>query len=54
LKVVNTIITELAVIQVTGDGLVLDEIHPDTTVEDVLRLTAATLEVHDPVRRMRL
>jgi 3-oxoacid CoA-transferase subunit B len=54
LKVVNTIITELAVIQVTGDGLVLDEIHPDTTVEDVRRVTSAPLEFYDPVRRMQI
>src|SRR5690348_17568030 len=32
LKVVDTIVTELAVIQVTPEGLVLEEIAPDTTV----------------------
>lgn len=35
----NRIITELAVIDVTADGLVLREINKNTTVEDVVRLT---------------
>jgi 3-oxoacid CoA-transferase subunit B len=52
MKVVNTIITELAVIQVTPGGLVLEEISPETTVEDVQRLTAAPLIVRNPVSRM--
>ncbi|HEY3381564.1 MAG TPA: 3-oxoacid CoA-transferase subunit B [Vicinamibacterales bacterium] len=41
--VVDTIITELAVIAVTSDGLVLKEIASDVTVADVRRATAATL-----------
>jgi 3-oxoacid CoA-transferase subunit B len=54
LKVVNTIVTELAVIQVTPDGLVLEEIAPDTTVEEVQQLTGAKLIVREPVQAMRL
>src|ERR1700676_4061722 len=48
LKVVNTIVTELAVIQVTPGGLVLEKMAPDTTVEEVLKLTAAKLLVPRP------
>ena len=54
LKVVNTIVTELAVIQVTPDGLVLEEIAPDTTVEEVQKLTAAKLIVKQPLKTMVL
>jgi 3-oxoacid CoA-transferase subunit B len=41
LKVVNTIITELAVIQVTGEGLRLDEIAAGVSVDDLRRVTEA-------------
>ena len=51
-KVVNTIITELAVIQVTPRGLVLEEIAPETSVEEVRSLTGAALEVRETPRRM--
>jgi 3-oxoacid CoA-transferase subunit B len=54
LKVVNTIVTELAVIQVTPDGLVLEEIAPDTTVEEVQKLSAAKLIVKQPLQTMPL
>lgn len=50
--VVHTIMTEMAVIEVTPEGLVLREIAPDTTVEDVQKATAATLIVHEPVKTM--
>jgi 3-oxoacid CoA-transferase subunit B len=52
LGVVSTIITELAVIQVTTAGLVLEEIAPDTTVDEVQRLTGTTLLVKEPIQRM--
>jgi 3-oxoacid CoA-transferase subunit B len=45
LKVVNQIITELAVIDVTPQGLRLREIAADTTLEHVQRATGATLTV---------
>src|SRR5437899_6561222 len=43
--VVDTIVTELAVIDVTPGGLVLKEIAPDTTAEQVQKVTEATLKV---------
>ena len=43
LKVVNMIVTELAVIDVTVEGLVLKEIAADTTVEAVRKATGAEL-----------
>jgi len=52
LKVVDTIITELAVIQVTPDGLVLEEVAPNTTVEEIRRLTGAPLALREPQQRM--
>jgi 3-oxoacid CoA-transferase subunit B len=45
LKVVNLIITELAVIEVTPRGLVLKEIASDTTLEKVRAATGAELIV---------
>jgi 3-oxoacid CoA-transferase subunit B len=45
LRVVETIITELAVIRVTPEGLVLEELAPGVTVEDVQKLTAPKLIV---------
>src|SRR5580765_6568589 len=45
LKVVNLIVTELAVIEVTPRGLVLQEIASDTTVEKVRAATGAELIV---------
>jgi 3-oxoacid CoA-transferase subunit B len=44
-KVVNMIVTELAVIDVTPSGLVLREIASDTTVDAVLAATGARLAV---------
>jgi 3-oxoacid CoA-transferase subunit B len=54
LKVVNTIVTELAVIQVMPEGLVLEEIAPDTTVEEVQKLSAAKLIIKQPLQTMPL
>ena len=50
-KVVNQIVTELAVIDVTPEGLVLREIAEDTTVEAVRAATGATLKIEEPVGR---
>jgi acetate CoA/acetoacetate CoA-transferase beta subunit len=40
---VDIILTELAMIRVTPEGLVLEEIAPDTTIEDVISKTEANL-----------
>jgi 3-oxoacid CoA-transferase B subunit len=45
LKVVNLIITELAVIEVTPRGLLLKEIASDTTLDKVRQATGADLIV---------
>jgi 3-oxoacid CoA-transferase subunit B len=50
--VVNTIVTEMACIEVTPSGLVLAEIAPGLTVEDVQRATAAKLTVAPNVKTM--
>jgi len=44
-RVVNLIVTELAVIRVTADGLVLEEVATGMTAKDVQNLTAARLSV---------
>ncbi|HEY3045174.1 MAG TPA: CoA transferase subunit B [Vicinamibacterales bacterium] len=48
MKVVHLIVTELAVIEVTGRGLVLKEIAGDTTVDKVRAATGADLIVDSP------
>src|SRR5207302_3035328 len=45
MRVVNLIVTELAVIEVTPRGLVLKEIRSDTTIERVKQATGADLVV---------
>jgi len=50
-KVVSLIVTELAVIEVTPEGLVLREIAEDTTLEAVTSATAAPLMVPTSVGR---
>jgi len=52
LEVVDTIVTELSVIDVTPEGLLLKEIRPGITVEDVQRLTQPGLMVPGDVKKM--
>jgi len=52
LGVVNTIVTDLAVIQVTPNGLVLEEVAPGVSAEDVQRLTVPKLYVTRPLVEM--
>lgn len=49
---VNLIVTELGVMEVTARGLVLTEIHKDTTVEEVKSLTEAELIISDNLKIM--
>lgn len=49
---VDLIVTEMAVIEVTPDGLVLTEINPAFTVEDVVAATEAPLTVSGSPRSM--
>ncbi len=51
-KVVDTIATEMAYIRVTPKGLVLEEIAPGLTVEDVQRATEAQLIVSPTLKTM--
>jgi 3-oxoacid CoA-transferase subunit B len=52
LKVVDTIVTEMAYIRVSDAGLVLEEVAPGLTAEDVQRSTEATLIVSPNLRTM--
>src|ERR1700739_4684677 len=52
LKVVDTIATEMAWIRVTAEGLVVDEIAPGLTFEDVQKATAARLIRGATIREM--
>lgn len=51
-KEVDMIVTELGVIEVTPFGLVLTEIAPGVTIEDVLRGTEADLIIHENLKVM--
>jgi 3-oxoacid CoA-transferase subunit B len=51
-RVVNTIVTEMAVIHVTPSGLVLDEIAPGLSASDVQAATEAQLMIAPHVRAM--
>lgn len=49
-KEVDMIITEMGVIEVTEDGLVLKEINPEFTLDDVLKATEAELIIPDELK----
>jgi 3-oxoacid CoA-transferase subunit B len=51
-KVVDTIVTEMAYIRVTREGLLLEEIAPGLTVEDVQRATEPKLLVSPNLKSM--
>jgi 3-oxoacid CoA-transferase subunit B len=51
-EVVDTIVTELCLIEVTDRGLALREIRPDATVEEIQRLTEPKLIVEGNPKRM--
>jgi len=52
--VVNTIVTELGVIEVTPDGLLLKEVAPGVTPAEVQQATAAPLTVATDLRETRV
>ena len=52
LKVVDTIVTEMAYIRVSSAGLVLEEIAPGLTADEVQRCTDATLIISPQLKTM--
>jgi 3-oxoacid CoA-transferase subunit B len=52
--VVDTIVTEMAYIRVTPQGLVLEEVAPGVTVEQVQAATESKLLLADPVKIMAM
>jgi 3-oxoacid CoA-transferase subunit B len=53
-KVVDTIVTEMAYIRVTNDGLELQEVAPGLTADDVQRATGARLIVSKDLKVMEI
>ena len=53
-RCVNLIITDIAVIEVTGDGLLLKETAPGWTPEEIQALTEPELKVADDLKTMAL
>jgi 3-oxoacid CoA-transferase subunit B len=51
-EVVDTVVTELCLLDVTERGLVVRELHEGVSLEDVQRITEAKLIVEDEIRRM--
>lgn len=51
---VNMIITEMGVMDITAEGIVLREIHPEFTVDQVQEATGAKLIIPDNLLKMRL
>ncbi|WP_077369527.1 3-oxoacid CoA-transferase subunit B [Anaerosalibacter sp. Marseille-P3206] len=51
---VDLIITEMGVMEVTDNGLVLTEINPEYTVEDVKNATEAEFTVADDLKKMEI
>jgi 3-oxoacid CoA-transferase subunit B len=52
--VVHRIITDLAVLDVTGDGLLLKEIAPGLSAAEVIRLTGAQVKVDPELKEIRV
>jgi 3-oxoacid CoA-transferase subunit B len=51
-RVVDTIVTEMAYIRVTPEGLLLEEIAPGLSVEEVQMVTEATLKISPQLKTM--
>jgi acetate CoA/acetoacetate CoA-transferase beta subunit len=52
--VVDMIITEMGVMEITGEGIVLTELHPDYTVEQVRQATEAELIISQNLIKMQV
>lgn len=52
IRKVDLIVTDMAVIEPTEDGLVIKELAPDTTIEEVLEATEAKLIVPEEIKVM--
>ncbi len=50
---VNLIVTEMCVIEVTSEGLLLKEIHPEFSLDEVQQATGSTLIISDELINMR-
>lgn len=50
---VNTIVTEMGVMEITPEGIVLSEIHPEFTVEEVQAATEAKLIISENLQEMK-
>jgi 3-oxoacid CoA-transferase subunit B len=53
-KVVDTIVTEMAYMRVTPTGLVLEEVAPGITAEEVQKATEATLIISPTLKTMNV
>ena len=51
---VDMIVTEMGVMEITPQGIVLKEIHPEFTVEQVQQATQATLIIADDIKPMQI
>jgi acetate CoA/acetoacetate CoA-transferase beta subunit len=51
---VDMIVTEMCVIEVTKDGLLLKEIHPEFTIDDIIKNTSADLIISENIKPMNL
>ena len=51
---VDMIITEMGVMRVTEDGIVLEELHPDHSLEDIKDATGCELMISDGLKPMEV
>ena len=51
-KVVDMIITEMGVMEVTPEGIKLTELHPDYSLEEIKKATGCELIVDDTLKPM--
>ena len=51
---VNMIITEMGVMEITPEGIILKEIHPEFTIEEVQNATGAKLIISENLSKMKI